>query len=89
MDTKPRLVDPAWFAKPKSKPKLKIIKKIIPKQIVDPKVSNSFMINCIGFLILCIGGICIYQRYIDRDQKELEKQNLIIGFNEYVKENSK
>ena len=84
MNIKPRLVDPAWFAKPKPIPK-----KVIPKQIVDPKISNSFMINCIGFLILCIGGICIYQRYIDRDQKELEKQNLIIGFNEYVKENSK
>jgi len=86
MNTKPRLVDPAWFAKPKPK----LIKKVIPKPvIIDPKVSNSFMINCIGFLILCIGGICIYQRYIDRDQKELEKQNLIVGFNEYVKENIK
>ena len=87
MDTKPRLVDPAWFAKPKPKPK--IIKKVIPKQIVDPRANNSFMINCIGFLILCIGGICIYQRYIDREQKELEKQNLIVGFNEYVKANIK
>jgi len=47
------------------------------------------MINCIGFLILCIGGICIYQRYIDRDKKELENLNLIIGLNEYVKENIK
>ena len=47
------------------------------------------MINCIGFLLLCIGGICIYQRYIDREQKELEKQNLIVGFNEYVKANIK
>lgn len=84
MNTKPRLVDPAWFAKPKPIPK-----KVIPKQIVDPKISNSFMINCIGFLILCIGGICIYQRYIDRDKKELENLNLIIGLNEYVKENIK
>ena len=84
MNTKPRLVDPAWFAKPKPKPK------VIPKSVlVDPKASNSFMINCIAFLILCIGGICIYQRYIDRDQKELENQNLIIGLNEYVKENIK
>jgi hypothetical protein len=85
MDNKPRLVDPAWFAKPKPK----LIKKVIPKQIVDPKGDNSFMINCIGFLILCIGGICIYQRYIDREQKELENQNLIIGLNEYVKANIK
>jgi hypothetical protein len=84
MNIKPRLVDPAWFAKPKPIPK-----KVIPKQIVDPKISNSFMINCIGFLILCIGGICIYQRYIDRDKKELENLNLIIGLNEYVKENIK
>ena len=84
MNTKPRLVDPAWFAKPKPIPK-----KVIPKQIVDPKASNSFMINCIGFLILCIGGICIYQRYIDRDKKELENLNLIIGLNEYVKGNIK
>jgi hypothetical protein len=86
MDTKPRLVDPAWFAKPKPKP---IPKKVIPKQIIDPKISNSFMINCIGFFILCIGGICIYQRYIDREQTELEKHNLIVGFNEYVKANIK
>ena len=84
MNIKPRLVDPVWFAKPKPIPK-----KVIPKQIVDPKISNSFMINCIGFLILCIGGICIYQRYIDRDKKELENLNLIIGLNEYVKENIK
>ena len=85
MHIKPRLVDPAWFDKPK--PKLNIIKK---PDLSIPKLSNnSLMINIIGLLILCIGGLCIYQRYIEREQTELETQNTIIGFHEYVKENIK
>ena len=45
------------------------------------------MINIVGLLILCIGGICLYQRLKDREETELEKQNMIIGFHQYVKEN--
>ena len=84
MYAKPRLVDPAWFDKPK--PKLKIMKK--PGLSIKPS-DNSLMINLVGFLILCIGGLCIYQRYIEREKTELETQNTIIGFHEYVKENIK
>ena len=84
MYAKPRLVDPAWFDKPK--PKLKIMKK--PGLSIKPS-DNSLMINFVGFLILCIGGLCIYQRYIEREKMELETQNTIIGFHEYVKENIK
>ena len=47
------------------------------------------MVNFFGFLILCIGGLCIYQRYIERENKEVEKQNIILGFHQYVKENIK
>ena len=80
MNTKPKLVDPNWFQKPKPKP----IKKIIPKNI-----DNSLIINIIGLCILVIGGLCIYQRYLDREKKELETQNKIIELNEYVKRNIK
>ena len=85
MYAKPRLVDPTWFDKPK--PKLKVIKK---PELSIPKLSdNSLMINIIGLLILCIGGLCLYHRLINREQNELETQNTIIGFHEYVKENIK
>jgi hypothetical protein len=84
MHTKPRLVDPAWFDKPK--PKLKVMKK---SELSIKSSDNSLMINLVGFLILCIGGLCIYQRYIEREKTELETQNTIIGFHEYVKENIK
>jgi hypothetical protein len=85
MNRKPRLVDPSWFTKPKS-PKPKII---IKKPIIEPNTNNSMMINLIGLLILGVGALCIYQRYIEKDDKELEKQNTIIGFHQYVKENIK
>ena len=55
MNTKPKLVDPNWFQKPKPKP----IKKVIPTN-----ADNSLIINIIGLCILVIGGLCIYQRYI-------------------------
>jgi len=80
MNTKPKLVDPNWFQKPKPKP----IKKIIPKGI-----DNSLIINLIGLCILIIGGLCIYQRYIDKENIELDKKNKIIELNEYVKRNIK
>ena len=47
MNTKPRLIDPSWFAKPK--PKI-IKKKIIPTPTKTP-IDNSMIINIIG---LCI-----------------------------------
>ena len=65
---------------------VKIMKK--PELSIKPS-DNSLMINFVGFLILCIGGLCIYQRYIEREKTELETQNTIIGFHEYVKENIK
>lgn len=79
MNTKPKLVDPNWFVKPKP-----IIKKIIPTN-----ADNSLIINIIGLCILVIGGLCIYQRYLDREKTELETQNKIIELNEYVKRNIK
>jgi len=80
MNTKPKLVDPKWFQKPKPKP----IKKIIPTS-----ADNSLIINIIGLCILVIGGLCIYQRYLDKEKTELETQNKIIELNEYVKRNIK
>ncbi len=80
MNTKPKLVDPNWFPKPKPKP----IKKIIPTN-----ADNSLIINIIGLCILLIGGLCIYQRYLDRDNTELETKNKIIELNDYVKRNIK
>jgi hypothetical protein len=83
MNTKPQLVDYNLFQKPVA------IKKIIKKPVLPTKSDNSMLINIVGFLILCIGGLCIYQRYIERENKELEKQNIILGFHQYVKENIK
>lgn len=83
MNTKPKLVDYSLFQKPVT------IKKIIKKPILATKSDNSMLINIVGFLILCIGGLCIYQRYIERENKEIEKQNVILGFHQYVKENIK
>ena len=82
MNTKPKLVDYSLFQKP-----VKIKK--IKKPIIPTKNDNSMLINIVGFLILCIGGLCIYQRYIEREKKEIEKQNVILGFHQYVKENIK
>jgi hypothetical protein len=82
MNTKPKLVDYSLFQEP--------VKKIIQKTYVIPtKSDNSLLINLIGMMILCIGGILIYQRYIEKEKKELEKQNVILGFHQYVKENIK
>ena len=82
MNTKPKLVDYNLFKKPVPQ-----IKKIIKKPIIPTKTDNSILINIVGFLILCIGGLCIYERYIERENKEVEKQNVILGFHQYVKEN--
>lgn len=82
MITKPKLVDYSLFQGP--------VKKIVQKTSVIPtKSDNSLLINLIGLMILCIGGILIYQRYIDKGKKEIEKHNVILGFHQYVKENIK
>tara|TARA_B100001093_G_scaffold382525_1_gene368093 strand:+ start:363 stop:623 length:261 start_codon:yes stop_codon:yes gene_type:complete len=86
MNNKPRLVDYSLFEV--KKPKLKIKPKK-PIMVNNDNNSNSIWVNVIGLLILCIGGICLYQRLRDREEKELEKQNMIIGFHQYVKENIK
>jgi len=85
MNTKPKLVDYSLFKKPVEKS----MKQIIKKPIIPTKNDNSMLINIVGFLILCIGCLCIYQRYVERDNKEIEKQNVILGFHQYVKENIK
>ena len=79
MNTKPKLVDPKWFVKPK--PRVKIV--------IPTNTNNSLIINVIGLCILMIGCLCIYQRYIDRDKSELENHTRIIELNEYVKRNIK
>lgn len=83
MKIKPRLVDYSLFHKPKPK-----LIKPVPKKIVVPSSSNnmSFLVNIIGLLVLIIGGLCLYERLKDRNKDELEKQNVIIGFHQYVKE---
>ncbi len=81
MNTKPKLVDYSLFQKP--------IKKIIKKPTLTMQNDNSLLINIIGLLILVIGGICIYYRYTKKEDNEIEKQNIILGFHQYVKENIK
>ena len=85
MKIKPRLVDYSLFHKPK--PKSKLIK-LVPKKIVVSSSTNnmSFLVNIVGLLVLIIGGLCLYQRLVDRDKDEFEKQNIILGFHQYVKE---
>ena len=85
MNNKPRLVDYSLFEVKKPKLKIKTKKPII----VNSDNNNSIWVNLIGLLILCIGGVCLYQRLKDREETELEKQNMIIGFHQYVKENIK
>ena len=83
INNKPKLVDYSLFEKPKSK---KIPK---PIHLQINKNDNSLIINFIGFLILCIGCIILYYRLIENKTKNLKKQNTIIGFHQYVKENIK
>lgn len=82
MNTKPKLVDYSLIQGP--------TKNIVKNPNTIPtKNDNSLLINLIGLMILCIGGIIVYQRYIDKEKKEIEKQNVILGFHQYVKENIK
>jgi hypothetical protein len=80
MNTKPKLVDYSLIQGP--------IKRVVKPTSSSPtKGDNSLLINLIGIMILCIGGIIIYQRYVEKETKEIEKQNVILGFHQYVKEN--
>jgi len=72
----PRLVDYSLFAKPK-----------VTKRIIPNKVDNSFLLNLIGIFILFIGALCLYNRLIGKSQTELNNQNIVLGFHEYVKSN--
>jgi len=87
MKIKPKLVDYSLLKSSKSPPKPKLKPKLLKK--VESSKSNdiSFYVNVFGILVLIIGGICLYQRLIDRDKDEFEKQNTIIGFHQYVNEN--
>ena len=80
---KPKLVDYSLF----QKPKIKIIGRAKIK--INNKIDNTLIINFIGFLILCIGGIYLYQRLNEKKLNELKKQNTIIGFHQYDKEKIK
>ena len=80
---KPKLVDYELF-KP-TKINLKPKPKIIPKS--EPSKNNfSFYINCIGILILIIGVLILYDRLTNKQSIELEKQNTILNFHQYVQE---
>ena len=81
MNTKPKLVDYSLLNRP--------VNKIIKKSVIVTKNDNSLLINIIGLLILIIGGICIYHRYTEKENKEIKKQNIILGFHQYVNENIK
>ena len=82
-NNKPKLVDYSLFKKPKPK----VIQKPIHLRI--NKNDNSLIINFISILCLCIGSIILYYRLIERKTKDLKKQNTIISFHQYVKENIK
>ena len=91
---KPKLVDPEWMypKKPKTKPP-PLMKQIHPVKVIkgtdvaSPPEDLSFYFNIIGFIILCIGGLCLYNRLSNRDKDELEKQTRILNFNQYVQDN--
>jgi hypothetical protein len=82
---KPRLVDHALLHKPVPiQAKALVIKR--PK--IVPEVSNNYsgLFNLIGFMILCIAGLIMYNRWSDKDKIETDKAHSIIGFNQYVKD---
>ena len=63
-----------------------LLKKVKVKVEPNPKIEISTYINWIGLAILFIIGYMMYQRYRDKDKTELEKQNTIIEFNQYINE---
>ncbi len=75
MAIKPNLIDYSLIVKEK------------PKMIQKaPPIKPSFWINLIICLLLIIGGLCMYQRYINKEKYDMEKQTLILGLHQYVKE---
>ena len=89
---KPKLVDPEWLypKKPKPIPRIKQIQSV--KVIKESNVASSpedlsFYFNIIGFIILCIGGLLLYNRLSNRDKDEVERQTRILNFNQYVQDN--
>ncbi len=75
MAIKPNLIDYSLIVKEKPK----VIK---PAPPIDP----SFWINLIITFLLIIGGLCMYHRYINKEKYDMEKQTLILGLHQYVKE---
>jgi len=85
---KPRLVDHSLISSLQtSKVVVKpiVVNKVRPTKI-DIKSEYSFLYNVIGLLLLGIGVLYMYQRYNDRDETEMEKNQTILGFNQYVTE---
>ena len=82
---KPRLVDHTLLHKPVPiQAKAFVIKR--PKIVPEVSQNYSGLFNLIGFMILCIAGLIMYNRWSDKDKIETEKAHSIIGFNQYVKE---
>jgi len=76
----------------KIKPKLidySIINPPPKKIIVNHKKNFQFYINLIGVIIIIFLIIMMYERYKNKEKIELEKQNQLINFHLYVKENLK
>ena len=76
-----------------NKPKLidySLFKKSIPKtiKIITP-TDNSLLINIISILILLIGGLYLYHRFLEKDQNDINNQTMILGLYQYVKDNIK
>jgi len=85
MKNKPKLVDHSLFMSIQKEIKKPL--KIIPQKEVTNEISSYF--NWIGILILFIFGYILYQRYSDKEKTELEKQNTIITFHQYINKNLK
>jgi hypothetical protein len=83
---KPRLVDYALLHKPVPirNPKAIVIKR--PKIVTESTSDYSGLFNLIGFLILCIVGLIMYQRWSNKDKITTDKAHSIMGFNQYVKD---
>ena len=82
---KPRLVDHALLHKPAP---IHAKALVIKRSKIVPEVSHNYsgLFNLIGFMILCIAGLIMYNRWSDKDKIETDKAHSIIGFNQYVKD---
>jgi len=63
----------------------RLLKKVVLVK-PNPEIEISTYSNWIGLAILFIFGYMMYQRYRDKDRTELEKQNTILVFNQYINE---